>query len=152
MDCSPPGSSVHGIFQARILEWLVISSLRGSCQPRDQTHISSTGWWLLYHWATREAHEMKLSSDKYRIYNYSTINHFPPGRSCVCMLSCFSCIQLFVTIWIAAHQAPLSMGFTRQYWSGLLCPLQSIFWPRQKSWFSKWCTCLSLCVQNWEYK
>ena len=37
MDCSPPGSSVHGIFQARTLEWVAISSSRGSSQPRDQT-------------------------------------------------------------------------------------------------------------------
>ena len=36
-DCSPPGSSVHGILQARILEWVVISFSRGSSQPRDQT-------------------------------------------------------------------------------------------------------------------
>ena len=35
MDCSPPGSSVHGIFQARILEWVAISFSRGSSQPRD---------------------------------------------------------------------------------------------------------------------
>ena len=35
MDCSPPGSSVHGISQARILEWVAISSSRGSSQPRD---------------------------------------------------------------------------------------------------------------------
>ena len=34
MDCSPPGSSVHGISQAGTLEWLAISSSRGSCQPR----------------------------------------------------------------------------------------------------------------------
>ena len=40
MDCSPPGSSVHGIFQARILEWVAISSSRGSSQPRDQTQVS----------------------------------------------------------------------------------------------------------------
>ena len=37
MDYSPPGSSVHGIFQAKILEWVAISSSRGSSQPRDQT-------------------------------------------------------------------------------------------------------------------
>ena len=37
MDCSPSGSSVHGIFQARILEWIAISYSRGSFQPRDQT-------------------------------------------------------------------------------------------------------------------
>ena len=54
MDCSPRGCSVHGISQARILEWVDISSCRGSSQPRDQTHISFTGRWSLYHWATRE--------------------------------------------------------------------------------------------------
>ena len=39
MDCSPPGSFVHVIFQARILGWVAISYSRGSSQPRDQTHI-----------------------------------------------------------------------------------------------------------------
>ena len=39
-DCSPPGSSVHGIFQARGLEWVAISFSRGSFQPRDQTQVS----------------------------------------------------------------------------------------------------------------
>ena len=37
MDCRPPGSSIHGISQARILEWVSISFSRGSSQPRDQT-------------------------------------------------------------------------------------------------------------------
>ena len=40
MDCSPPGSSVHGISQASILEWVAISSSKGSSQPSDWTHIS----------------------------------------------------------------------------------------------------------------
>ena len=40
MDCSSPGSSVHGILQARTLEWVVISFSKGSSQPRDQTLIS----------------------------------------------------------------------------------------------------------------
>ena len=40
MDYSPPGSSVHGILQARILEWVAISSSSGSSQLRDQTHVS----------------------------------------------------------------------------------------------------------------
>ena len=39
MDCSPPGSSVHGILQARILEWVAMSSSRGSSQPRDHTQV-----------------------------------------------------------------------------------------------------------------
>ena len=40
IDCSPPGSSVHGIFQARILEWVAISFSRWSSRPRDLTHDS----------------------------------------------------------------------------------------------------------------
>ena len=40
MDCSPPGSSVHGILQARILEWVAMPSSRGSSQPRDPNQIS----------------------------------------------------------------------------------------------------------------
>ena len=52
MDCSPPGSSIHGILQSRILEGVVISSSRRSSQPRDRTHISCVsciGRWVLYH-------------------------------------------------------------------------------------------------------
>ena len=59
MDCSLPGSSVHGILQARILEWVAISSFRESSQPRDQTHVSGVcciGRQILYHWASWEAH------------------------------------------------------------------------------------------------
>ena len=55
MDCSPPGSSVHGILQARTLEWAVIPFFRESSWHRDWTHISyisyvsCIGWWVLYH-------------------------------------------------------------------------------------------------------
>ena len=55
MDCSQLGSSVHGIFQARILQWVAISFSRGPSWPRDWTHVSCIGWRILYHWATREA-------------------------------------------------------------------------------------------------
>ena len=40
VDCSPTGSSVHGILQARIPEWVAVSLARVSCQPRDQNHNS----------------------------------------------------------------------------------------------------------------
>ena len=58
MDYSLPGSSVHGIFQARILEWVAMPSSRVSSQPRDQIHvscISCIGTWILYHCTTWEA-------------------------------------------------------------------------------------------------
>ena len=55
---NPPGSSVHGVLQARILEWVAISSSRGSSWPRDQIHVSwvsCIGKQILNHWATGEA-------------------------------------------------------------------------------------------------
>ena len=52
---SPPGSSVHGILQARTLEWAAIFVSRGSSQPRDRIQISSTKR-TLYHLSTQEAH------------------------------------------------------------------------------------------------
>ena len=55
MDSSPPDSSVHGILQARILEWVAISFFRGSFQPRDRTQVSCIAGGLFTNWATREA-------------------------------------------------------------------------------------------------
>ena len=52
MDCSPPGSSVHGISQARILEWVAISFSRGSSQPRDQTQVYLIAGRFFTIWAT----------------------------------------------------------------------------------------------------
>ena len=51
MGYSPPGSSIRGILQAKILEWVAISFSRGCSQPRDQTHISFIGRQVLFHWA-----------------------------------------------------------------------------------------------------
>ena len=49
MDCSPPGSSIHEISQARILEWVATSFSRGSSKPRDKTHIFCIGRLIIYH-------------------------------------------------------------------------------------------------------
>ena len=57
-DCSPPHSSIHGILQARTLEWVTISSSKGSSWPRDGTHVSYVfciDRRILYHWASLEA-------------------------------------------------------------------------------------------------
>ena len=55
VDCSPPGSSVHGISQARIPEWLAIPFSRGIFPTQGSNHVSCTGRQILYHLATREA-------------------------------------------------------------------------------------------------
>ena len=55
VDCSPPGSSIHGVFQARILEWVSISLSRGSSQPRDWTQVFRLAGRRFNLWDTREA-------------------------------------------------------------------------------------------------
>ena len=62
MDCSPPGSSVHGILQARILEWVAMPFSKGSSWFRDRTHVSCISRWILYHRATWEAQEQISST------------------------------------------------------------------------------------------
>ena len=52
---SPPDSSVHGILQARMLEWVAITSSRGSSQPRNPTQVSPVAGGFFTIWATREA-------------------------------------------------------------------------------------------------
>ena len=94
---TPPGSSVHGILQARILQWVAIPFSRGSFWPGNQTCLYCIAGRFFTDWALKTQHSQKFI-----------------------VLSHFSCVRLFVTLWAAAHQAPLSMGFSRQeYASGL---------------------------------
>ena len=67
MDCSPRGSSVNGILQARILEWVAIPFSRGSSRPGDQTCVSCISRWILYHWGTWEAHSWSSQSTKIQL-------------------------------------------------------------------------------------
>ena len=60
MDCSLPGSSVHGILQAGILEWVAIPFSRGSSGPVDQTQVSHTAGGFFAVRATREAHLLDI--------------------------------------------------------------------------------------------
>ena len=74
VDCSPSGSSVHGISLARILEWIAISFSRRSPQPRDWTHVSCFERQILYRWINREAplHVKQLQSIDSMLLIFST--------------------------------------------------------------------------------
>ena len=77
-DCSPPSSSVHGIFQARMLEWVAISFSRGFSQPRDQTRVSCVSCidrQILYHCVTgSQQHYLPQPSHGSNL-NYSAIKN-----------------------------------------------------------------------------
>ena len=75
MDCSPPGSSIHGIFQARILEWVAIAFSEQIFLTRDQTQVSCIDRWILYHWATWEAQIILLPHNKAKQKLVSCIKH-----------------------------------------------------------------------------
>ena len=111
VDCSSPGSSVRGILQARILEWVAFSFSRGSCQPRDRTQVSHIAGRRFNLCTTREARTgLPLNQ----------LCHF---QAVWLQASHLSCVRLCVMLWTVAHQAPLSVGFSRQeYWSGLPFP------------------------------
>ena len=61
VDCCLPGSSVHGILQARLLEWVAISFSRRSSRPRDRTQVSHIAGRRFNLWATREAASTLMS-------------------------------------------------------------------------------------------
>ena len=96
MNCGPPGSSVHGILQARILEWVAMTSSRGSSQPRDQSHISCLLHWqagsLPLEWPGKPFLSAYLNTTWRtqgddtrwgRFYLGGTVWHFSPS-DCVC--------------------------------------------------------------------
>ena len=63
MNCSPPGSSIHGISWARLPEWLAISFSSGSFQPKDWTQVSCIGRQIIYHWAMWEVQDTRLKKN-----------------------------------------------------------------------------------------
>ena len=104
---SLPGSSIHEFFSKSILEWVAISCSRRSSRQGIEPLSPAC--------PALQVDSLPLS------YWGSPIPY-------MYMLRYFSCVQLCVTPWTVAHQAPLSMGFSRQeYWSGLPClPFSSL--------------------------
>ena len=137
-DDSTPVSSVHGILQARILEWVTLSFSRGSCWPRVQILVSCTTGRFFTVWATKEAlyiHiHIYICVHIYTIYThiYMCVHIYTLYTYIyVCIYvyiyelkwSPLSRVWLLATLWTVAYQAPLSMRFSRQkYWSGLPFP------------------------------
>ena len=77
MDYNPPGSSVHGILQVRILEWVAFPFSRGPSLPRDGTRVSRIAGIFFTIWATREA-QAPLLNAKGRYQNFSPRGHRVP--------------------------------------------------------------------------
>ena len=84
LDCSPPGSSVYGTFQERILEGVAIFSSRGSSRPRDGTQVSCIAGGFFTVWATREAQSGIVLNYYTRLFFIACFNYFV--HVCTCNL------------------------------------------------------------------
>ena len=113
---SQPGSSVHGIFQARTLEWVVISYSRRSSWYMDKTHVSCTGRRIPYHCTTWEAHD-KLSVLKSRDVTLLTKVHIVKAMVFpVVVYGCESCTIKKTKCWKLMF---LNCGVGEDSWESL---------------------------------
>ena len=109
MDCSLPGSSVHGILQARTLEWVAISFTRGSSQLRDRTQVFYIAGRFFTHWATLHM-PLPNSADMGDLSSqYPKCISIPVALVQFSSVQSLSHVRLFATPWIAARQASLSI-------------------------------------------
>ena len=122
---SLPCFSIHGIFQARVLEWVAISFSRGSSWPRDQTRVSHIIGGHFTVWATRESNppgSLVPGILQARTLEWVAIS-FSSAWKWKVKLKSLSRVQVLATPWTAAYQVPPSMGYSRQeYWSGVPLP------------------------------
>ena len=121
-DCSPPDTSVHGIFQARIPEWVAILYSRGSSRPRDLTHVSCvscTGGRILYHCTNWENQALVTdvfnSSGKLLVLKVGVMVEKRPAWELawpvpvsLVVVQWLRRVRLFATPWTTACQASLS--------------------------------------------
>ena len=170
LDYSLIGSSVHGILQAGILEWVAISFFRRSSQISDGTCVSCIGRWILYHWATREAKNSGKSHGRRNLVGCSPWGceeldtterlHFHFSLSCIGEgngnpLQC-SCLEnpRDGGVWWAAVYG-VAQSWTRLKWlsssigkmylryftlQGLLC------------WFVNWISVFNFFIDLWNFR
>ena len=79
VDYNPPGSSVHGVLQARILEWVVMPSSRGSSRPRGQSHMSCLRHWQMVSFTTSATWEVPTKTPWSQINDKINFKGFPGG-------------------------------------------------------------------------
>ena len=116
MDCSLPGSPVHGISQARLLERVSISFSRGSSWLRDQTCMSCAGRQILYHWDTREAQVLETCLGKSLAYRSVVLNFLEINSYELYYICTHICKGVFLTFY-SSFRDTSSPRKHRAHWS-----------------------------------
>ena len=121
MDCSPPGPSIHGIFQARVLEWVALAfSTFSSAAAAAKSLQSCPTLFDPIHGSPRGSPVPGILQA--RTLEWVAIS-FSNAWKWKVKVKSLSRVRLLAILWTAAHQVPLPMGFSRQeYWSGLPLP------------------------------
>ena len=130
MDCSPPGCSVHGILQARILEWVAISFSRGSSQWRDWTLVSCIERWILSPWGQpRKPPDFCIyvcllvcTCKCMCVHVFMNVNSVHMMHVvirvctsvCLCVLTCHPCAHAYVCVYI--HINYIQTEQNRMWW------------------------------------
>ena len=122
MDCSPPGFSVYGISQARILEWVAVFFSRGSFQPRERTQVSLIAGRFFTSWATNEVRENRGAHKIQRLRHKSTL------RQSLALLCLFLPNSCFIFPQPALQFSQLSMCHGEK-WDFTIVLLHSSFQP-----------------------
>ena len=151
MDCSPPGSSVHSILQARTPEWVAMPSFRGSSQARDQTHISygfGIGSQVLYHWEALsncwlkiyiqlESFELSFIWGKMRTAAWEAASQIAlRGCSKVAVGE-----SQYIRFWWRGSSVPWSTHFTKGFWGSDVKGFSAFLNMRRcKDWDHKICS------------
>ena len=138
MDCSPPGSSVRGILQARILEWVAVPFSRISSQTMDRTRVSRTAGESFMDWATRESTEVSFC-DIAGLRVLIVKRKVKVAQSCAPLYDPTDCVVMGNTeasfcIWQFSSNIWSKRGLA--VWSKSSCGPVSIPWPKLFIYFS----------------
>ena len=125
VDCSPRGSSIHGILQARILEWVDISFCRGSSWPRDQTQVSCIAGRSFNLWECNSLSGRKVMTNLDSIFKSRDITL--PTKVCLvkAMVFPWSCMDVRVELWRKLSTEELMLlncGVGEESWESLGLP------------------------------
>ena len=131
MDCSSPGSSIHGIFQPGVLEWVAISFSRGSSRCRDKTRVSCIIGRCFTVWATREVYILIISLSLFSLSVVSDscnpMDFSPPGSSV------HGILQARILEWVAISFSRGSSQTRNQTWVSCMAGKFFTVWAMSES-------------------
>ena len=155
VDCSPPGSSIHGILQAGMLEWVVVPFSRRSSRPRDRTHVS-----CFLHWQVGSlplappgkpqlcTHCPSIGSTKHTLLgsgHFRTFAHAAPAAGKTFRMTLPIVGSWSLGVWVRCHVLREAFLHHCQPFKGVFCPCHSLSFCSVLLFFWLCCVVIDLC-------